>query len=771
MKTKLTLVTWLLALGSLAIAQTTTLTENNSTGKINTAAGVTPNIPALAIAGVTQFHTPQDYGAIGDGNSHPLSGVYSTLSAAQADYSFTLTGCGYSSASTTVTCADATFLDVGYPISGSGIPSGATVASVTDSTHFVLSASPTNGTPVSGGTLTSSYITSLTQESDYVGLQKCVWINGNMLLSGTYLTGSSTLKIKTPNVSNGYLITGLGGSVSQIKVDAGTDGIRVMQGYALLQNFAVIYTGGNGSTANGIILDTRASEMNPPNYTWNWHLDHLYLRGFARGVYNPYKWDEGSITRCECVWCGTAIKTVGNLDTLKISASDTTALAGTLSTSVTITSISSTSPIVHCTSTANLLPGMQINGTGFATDDVSIVSVDSGTQITLSQNASTTATSGTLTAQSVALWVDSDGRACWSGGVVSGGYALYGSSNVGALLIAEDMHYEGTGGTYIYVPVNGCAHVLRCFFADSTATYLAFVDSGARMHFDGVEGPAPNAVFENGRGDIQSANSRSPIDVNWNNAFHYNAVPWHTAAYDETPGAASYWDAPSASTEGRLVSQCGFQSGTYRNKLWQCIKTGASTWAWQVINGAVTSDDVATVAHGGTGTASPGLVAGTNVTITGSWPNQTVNASGGATLLYSVYNNVPGSQSFGSTTFADLTETTGTLASVPTGTYRADLFFSIFSQDAGFKWQLGGTATLEANHRAQGVHDSGSIVQLSDFKSGEGATWSGSTQTWHYTAIITVTGSGSIKIQGAENASSANATFMNEAALTLTKIQ
>lgn len=35
------------------------------------------------------------------------------------------------------------------------------------------------------------------------------------------------------------------------------------------------------------------------------------------------------------------------------------------------------------------------------------------------------------------------------------------------------------------------------------------------------------------------------------------------------------------------------------------------------------------VAHGGTGTTSPALVAGTNVTITGSWPNQTINSSGG----------------------------------------------------------------------------------------------------------------------------------------------
>jgi hypothetical protein len=35
------------------------------------------------------------------------------------------------------------------------------------------------------------------------------------------------------------------------------------------------------------------------------------------------------------------------------------------------------------------------------------------------------------------------------------------------------------------------------------------------------------------------------------------------------------------------------------------------------------------VANGGTGTASPGIVAGTNVTVSGTWPNQTVNSSGG----------------------------------------------------------------------------------------------------------------------------------------------
>jgi hypothetical protein len=38
------------------------------------------------------------------------------------------------------------------------------------------------------------------------------------------------------------------------------------------------------------------------------------------------------------------------------------------------------------------------------------------------------------------------------------------------------------------------------------------------------------------------------------------------------------------------------------------------------------------VANGGTGTATPAIVAGTNVTVSGSWPNQTINATAAASL-------------------------------------------------------------------------------------------------------------------------------------------
>ena len=79
--------------------------------------------------------------------------------------------------------------------------------------------------------------------------------------------------------------------------------------------------------------------------------------------------------------------------------------------------------------------------------------------------------------------------------------------------------------------------------------------------------------------------------------------------------------------------------------------------------GAVTLGGTLAVASGGTGTATPALVAGTNVTITGTWPNQTINASSSGTVT-SVAATVP---SFLTVTGSPIT-TSGTLAISYSGT-------------------------------------------------------------------------------------------------------
>lgn len=72
---------------------------------------------------------------------------------------------------------------------------------------------------------------------------------------------------------------------------------------------------------------------------------------------------------------------------------------------------------------------------------------------------------------------------------------------------------------------------------------------------------------------------------------------------------------------GTLTNCTGY---TYAN-----LSGTVPTWNQNTTGTAANVTELVAVANGGTGTATPALVAGTNVTITGTWPNQTIAASGG----------------------------------------------------------------------------------------------------------------------------------------------
>jgi len=80
---------------------------------------------------------------------------------------------------------------------------------------------------------------------------------------------------------------------------------------------------------------------------------------------------------------------------------------------------------------------------------------------------------------------------------------------------------------------------------------------------------------------------------------------------------------PSTCSVGQLFFNSTASAGS---NLYGC--TSANTWT--VIGGATLTSPLP-VANGGTGTATPSLVAGANVTVTGTWPNQTVSATAGGT--------------------------------------------------------------------------------------------------------------------------------------------
>lgn len=90
------------------------------------------------------------------------------------------------------------------------------------------------------------------------------------------------------------------------------------------------------------------------------------------------------------------------------------------------------------------------------------------------------------------------------------------------------------------------------------------------------------------------------------------------------------------------------------------------------ISGGTWKGTPVAVAYGGTGTTTPSLVAGTNVTVTGTWPNQTINstASGGVT---SVTGTAPVVSSGGTTPAISMaaanTSTSGYLTSTDWNTF------------------------------------------------------------------------------------------------------
>jgi len=101
--------------------------------------------------------------------------------------------------------------------------------------------------------------------------------------------------------------------------------------------------------------------------------------------------------------------------------------------------------------------------------------------------------------------------------------------------------------------------------------------------------------------------------------------------------------------------------------------TGVTNTAIAIAGSAVTGNisgdaanvtGIVAVANGGTGTAIPALVAGTNVSITGTWPNQTINSSNPGGTVTSVAASVP---SFLSISGSPITSS-GTLAITYSGT-------------------------------------------------------------------------------------------------------
>lgn len=106
-----------------------------------------------------------------------------------------------------------------------------------------------------------------------------------------------------------------------------------------------------------------------------------------------------------------------------------------------------------------------------------------------------------------------------------------------------------------------------------------------------------------------SSATLTPATGTINGAATFTVTPNSATAvsYDGT----NFWADPVAGGITSIIAGTGLTGGGSSGAVTVALATPVS------------------IANGGTGTASPSLIAGTNVTITGPWPNQTINATGG----------------------------------------------------------------------------------------------------------------------------------------------
>jgi hypothetical protein len=86
----------------------------------------------------------------------------------------------------------------------------------------------------------------------------------------------------------------------------------------------------------------------------------------------------------------------------------------------------------------------------------------------------------------------------------------------------------------------------------------------------------------------------------------------------------------SGSWPNQTINAVGVGLGTVSSVDVSGGTTGLTTSGGPITTtGTITLAGTLAVANGGTGTTTPSIVAGTNVTVSGTWPNQTINSSGG----------------------------------------------------------------------------------------------------------------------------------------------
>lgn len=198
---------------------------------------------------------------------------------------------------------------------------------------------------------------------------------------------------------------------------------------------------------------------------------------------------------------------------------------------------------------------------------------------------------------------------------------------IGAPLTVPQVNAGGTGFQYITLSGGGNALTSNPLsqFAATTSAQLAGVMTDETGTGSLVFGTSPT---------LTTPNLGTPSAVTLTNG---TGLPVATGISGLAAGVATFLATPSsANLAAAVTGETGTGALVFANSPALTTPNLGTPSAATLTNATglplttgVTG--ILPVANGGTGTATPGLVQGTNVTITGTWPNQTINSTASGT--------------------------------------------------------------------------------------------------------------------------------------------
>jgi hypothetical protein len=189
-----------------------------------------------------------------------------------------------------------------------------------------------------------------------------------------------------------------------------------------------------------------------------------------------------------------------------------------------------------------------------------------------------------------------------------------------------------------YSSSTGTAGPWLSFFRYPSGTVGTTADARVGDLLGGIKfyGQQTSGTLFNGSITATAASGLTSVNLSYSAASHSFFGPITTGTWNGTAIGIAYGGTGETTRQAAMDALAGaVTSGQYlrgdgTDVVMSAIQAADVPTLNQNTTGtAANVTGIVAVANGGSGTSTPSLVPGTNVTISGSWPNQTINSSGG----------------------------------------------------------------------------------------------------------------------------------------------